>query len=451
MKVEFIILARGTDRKFLGELKTYRTAPLTLAILAGITPPEIEVSITDEAIEPINFDKEIDLVGITLILPFAPRGYEIAKKFRERGVKVVLGGPHPTIMPEEAIEHADSVVIGEGDSVWPTFLEDFKKKRLKKFYKNKKPVNLSGLPAPRRDLFNAKKYLILNSTYATRGCTFDCNFCSIKKIIPDYRTRPVPEVIKEIETFGGNYFHRKNFIFWDDNLVGNRENAKKLFKELIPLKKKWFGQGTIKIGEDRELAQLASQSGCKGFFIGLESFEEETLIDMNKKANKISKYKESIKRLHDLGIFVTSGIMVGFDHDKKDVFERTLEMLIELNIDDIACYIVTPIPKTPLFNRLEKDGRLLTKDWSKYDQNRVVFRPKNMSVAELEYGFHWLRSEFYSFKSIAKRLFFSRTFLHAAITMNLVGRKYTNDVIKVEKQKNSYIGRKLNPSLVNLD
>ncbi|MDH5680965.1 MAG: B12-binding domain-containing radical SAM protein, partial [Spirochaetota bacterium] len=365
IRVNFIILTRGRDRKYLGELKTYRTAPLTLAVLAGVTPPDVEVSITDEAVEAIDYNANVDIVGITLILPFALRGYQIAQKFRERGVKVVLGGPHPSIMPDEAIEYADSVVIGEGDTVWPTLIEDYKKGNLQRFYRNSKPMDLTGLPIPRRDLFKASKYMILNSTYATRGCTYTCEFCSIKKMISDYRTRPIPEVVQEIDSFGGNRFHRKHFILWDDNLVGNRDYAKKFFNELAPLNKTWFGQGTIKIGEDEELTKIASKSGCKGFFIGLESFEDETLIGMNKKSNKVEKYKDSIKRLHDHGIFLITGIMVGFDHDKKDVFEKTLEMLISLNIDDIACYIVTPIPKTPLFNRLESEGRLLHRDWSK--------------------------------------------------------------------------------------
>ncbi|UCD72009.1 MAG: hypothetical protein JSW70_03185, partial [Syntrophobacterales bacterium] len=232
MKVIFVYLSKLPDN-----LKFLRPAPLTHSLLAAYTPPDIEVSIVDEGFETIDFHQEADLIAMTFVVPLAPRAYELAQEFRKRGKTVVCGGPHASLVPNEAATYFDSVVIGEGDLIWPKLLDDFRKGSLRQFYRNTQNIDIAHIPFPRRDLLNSKGYSILNTFQATRGCPFSCTFCTTRTVYPKFRTRPVREVVKEIEQIQGGPLQRRMILFWDDNLIGNPLWAKKLFQEMIPLKK----------------------------------------------------------------------------------------------------------------------------------------------------------------------------------------------------------------------
>ncbi|MBC8392300.1 MAG: B12-binding domain-containing radical SAM protein [Deltaproteobacteria bacterium] len=405
------------------ELKIFRAAPLTHSLLAAYTPPDIDVSIVDEAFEPIDFDMEADIIATTCVVPLAPRAYEVARAFRIRRKTVVCGGPHASLLPNVAAAYFDAVVIGEGDMAWPQLLSDFRKGRLKKFYKNNCDINVANIPFSRRDLLNPEGYSILNTVQATRGCPFSCQFCTTRTVYSKFSTLPVGNVVKEIEQVDGNPFQRRVILFWDDNLIGNPVWAKKLFQEMIPLKKIWFGQLTFNFTHYRELVELASKSGCRGLFLGLESFNSHSLNNCGKRHNIVNYYKTGIKLLHDNGIAVYAGIMFGFDDDRKDVFERTLEKTMELGIDMVAPRIVVPYPNTPLFMKLNKENRIIHTDWSKYNGSYAVFHPKHMTADELERGFNRFNREFHSYRSITKRLWKSRTFPWLSVPINLSKHK----------------------------
>ncbi|MEW5804816.1 MAG: radical SAM protein [bacterium] len=403
----------------------FKPAQLTMPYLAALTPADIEVSISDEMVEPIDFQKDTDLVGITFVTPFAYKAYEIASRYRKNGRTVVMGGPHASLLPEEAKEHADAVVVGEAEDTWPLLIEDLKKNRLKPFYRSNAP-DLRALPFARRDLLKRERYIVPDIIQASRGCPFSCDFCSLASIYGQgQRHRPVDEVIREIETFEGD-----TFIFWDDNIVGTPSYAKELFRKLIPYKKKWLGQGTITIARDRELLELASRSGCIGLFVGVESVSQESLKTVNKGFNKVDSLKCDIQKLHDAGIFFWAGMIFGFDTDDKSVFERTLEVAVKAAIDGISFSILTPYPGTRFYKKLEAERRIAHYDWSKYNSDHVVFIPKRMSPEELQEGHDWANKAFYSVPSIVKRLFKSRTQLGLNIRLNLTDRKYVHTRFK---------------------
>jgi len=428
MKVTFIYL-----KKIAINRRLFRAAPLTYSLLAAYTPEDVEVSIVDEGFETIDFDQDVDIVAMTFVVPLAPRAYEVAAKFRKKGKSVVCGGPHATLMPEEAAAHFDAVVIGEGDRSWPLLLEDFKNGRLKKYYRNQNPIDMEKIPVPRLDLLNSKHYGILNSVQATRGCPFRCRFCSTRTVYPEYTKQPIKNIVRQIEQVGGNLMQRRVIQFWDDNLIGDPAWAKNLFRELAPLKKKWFGQVTFSVTHDRELVRLAAKSGCRCMFLGIESFNSLSLNNNNKGHNRVKSYKEGIRLLHDHGISVYAGIMFGFDDDRKDIFEKTLEKTFELGIDMVAPRIVAPYPNTPLFEALQRDHRIIHTDWSRYNGAHAVFRPKHMTPVELENGFKWFDQAFHSYGAIAKRFWKSRAFPWGVLPVNLA----KNRAIRDESRKRS--------------
>lgn len=271
MKIELI--APGWQEPSLWSVPTFRLPPLSLPMIASLTPDDFDISISDENISPIDFNKDIDLAAITVMTPLAPRAYEIADRFRAKGVRVVLGGMHPSFLPEEAIQHADAVVIGEAEGVWAELLEDFKQGKLKQFYKCSSFPQLENLPIPRRELFPSKGYFTVNTVQVTRGCPFDCDFCTVTKFFGNkHRYRPIDEVVVEVSSLKG-----KSVVFVDDNIIGNIPYAKELFKALIPLKIKWLSHASINVARDEELLRLSAESGCVGYMIGFESISQESL------------------------------------------------------------------------------------------------------------------------------------------------------------------------------
>ena len=375
--------------------------PLNLAIVAALTPPDVEVSIIDENFTSIDFNQAVDLVGITAVTPTVQRAYQIADAFRARGVKVVLGGIHPTMLPEEAGQRADSVVLGEAEGCWQNLLDDFKAGKLKDTYQNGERPSLVGLPWPRRRLFAKKGYVFSNTVSTTRGCPFSCSFCAVTSFFGHtYRSRPTEDIVREICTLG----NRKPVFFVDDNIVGTPGRAKQLFKALIPYRVKWFGQASLTLAKDAELLKLAAASGCVGLFIGFESVYPASLASVGKKFSPVKDYEQSVREIHSHGIGICGSFIFGLDHDDQDVFEHTVRFAQRVKLEAAQFNILIPYPGTRVYEELDRDGRILTKDWSQYHMDRVIFEPKLMSPKNLKDGCDWAWREFYSTTSMLRRV-----------------------------------------------
>lgn len=400
------------------EVRSFSFPRLTLPLLAALTPPQHSVRLIDESVEDIDFEANVDLVGISLLTFLAPRGYEIADRFRSRGIKVVLGGIHASALPQEAMGHADSVVIGEAEELWPSLLEDFQRGELKRIYQSDRRPCLDGLPRPRLDLLHRLGYLNSNCVQATRGCPFGCDFCSVTDFFGrSYRLRPVAEVVAEVESLAGD------FIFVDDNISGNRAYAQDLFNALIPLKRKWGSQCNLSLAEDEELLALAAKSGCAHMFVGIETISQANLKGHKKSFNRVAKYEELITRFHDQGIVVNAGMIFGMDEDDDSVFPTTIEFLEKNRVELTLFNILTPVPGTRLYARLEEEGRIIDRDWSHYDGRHVVFRPKRMSPETLQEGFLWAFHRLYSTRSMLTRLRHRKQRLIPSYYMNFAYRR----------------------------
>jgi radical SAM superfamily enzyme YgiQ (UPF0313 family) len=395
--------------------RVFRFCMLSSLYVAASVPSCVETRIVDEDVEPIDFQAEADIIGISFMTYNAPRAYEIADRFRvERGKPVILGGYHPSLMPEEAIQHADSVCIGDAEPNVPRMFEDFAAGRLKPFYRSELQP-LSGLPRPRRDLLRARDYAPLDAIQATRGCGRRCTFCSVAAFHRSrLRVRPVAEVIDELRSLG------PNILFMDDSLTGDHEFAKELLAAMIPLHKTWFSQAGIDIAEDDELLRLASRSGCRGLFVGFESLAEAGLRRWRKHTNIGKDYREALRRLHQAGIAVYAGFVFGGDDDTPEVFPHTLEFLLETNVESLQATRMTPFPGTPLFEEMERDGRILDRDWSHYDFGHVVYEPAHMSRETLKNGVSWVQRGFFGRRSIARRIWRSLGYLDPRIVVQAV-------------------------------
>ena len=419
MRLKLIAPAVPGDRR---KLKKVLVPPLGLGMVAALTPPDVEVSLTDENVAAIDFQEETDLVGITVLTITARRAYEIADIFRARGIKVVLGGIHASFLPDEAGQHADAVVIGEAEETWPRLIADFKINRLQKRYKQGKRSPLNDLPIPRRDLFSKGAYLIKNTLAATRGCPYSCSFCSVSSFFGrTYRCRPVQDVVKELDTFNGG----KYFFLVDDNIVGNPKFAKELFRAMIPYKIKWFGQASVTIAKDDELLELAAASGCIGLLIGFESISPANLATVGKKINVVDEYQAVIKKIHSRGIGIHGFFITGLDEDKEDVFERTVRFAQKMKLESAGFAYPMPLPGTDFYDSLDKEGRIITREWSRY-ANEIVFEPKLMSRQVLQKGHAWASQEFFRLPSIWQRVGLARRNLALLWAINLGWRAHYN-------------------------
>ncbi len=406
MKIKLIAPHEQSEDN-ISSAQTFKVQKVNLPLLAALTPHEHEVKIVDEAFAPDDLDEEVDLVGITVITDLALRAYQIADTYRERGVKVVMGGIHATVLPGEALQHADAVVIGEAEEVWPKLLWDEASGMMQKLYCANKPTNLNGMPIPRRDVYPEplyKSYTPLAFGIETaRGCPYDCEFCSIGSVMGrQYRARPVPAVISEIESIDS-----PNLFFVDDTLALNRPTSKKLFTEMIPLRLKWAGQGPVSLAEDLELLRLMRRSGCVGLLIGFESVQKEAHDGMKKIRNLRIAFSEAIRRFHGEGIAILGAFIFGFDHENKDVFDQTLEFSIKNRLDCIELRILAPFPGTRLYKRLLDEGRLFVPNWwlHGYPPDTLLFQPKGMTSEELIEGFIRLNRQTYSYGSMIRRFF----------------------------------------------
>lgn len=396
----------------------------SLPAVAALTPPDWDVEILDTRTTPVNFDAKVDLVGITAFTAEIPSAYSIADGFRQKGVTVVMGGIHASALAEDALEHADSVVVGEAEGVWMGLLQDFKKGVLKPVYRADSLVNMKGMPVPRRDLLDRSIYTSFNTIQATRGCPYNCEYCSVTAFFGNkFRTRPVEEVIREIKEFQG-----RDFFFLDDNITGHPKFAKELFRELTPLKRIWGGQTTINFAKDDELLSLYAESGGKYAFIGFETLSENNLRKMSKSWNSPDGYKEAIRKIHKAGINIIGSFIFGFDEDDPTVFKRTFNFIMENKIDAAQFHILTPFPGTKLFADMERQGRITDHDWAKYHTGEVIFKPKNMTPEELQRGYFWIFRETYKLKNMLRRSFRSPRNLTIRIGANF---SYRNKALKM--------------------
>ncbi len=397
-----------------------------LQILAALTPEEHEIKVVDETIgEKVDFDYPADIIGITAMTTQSPRAYMIADEFRKRGKIVLMGGFHPSIRPEEALEHCDAVCVGEGEKVWGQMLIDAENGTLQKIYKADKLIDLKDSTWPNRNVVRDKKALVKNFIQTSRGCPYACSFCSIIKFFGhSYRQRLVEDVIAEIKHLKETGQLKWNFVFFsDDNICGDAEYAKALFKALIPLKIKWGSQSSIAIAKDEELLALAKESGCKALAIGLESVSDESLAFANKKITKAEDYRKSIALIHKYKIAVFGLFIFGFDSDDESVFQSTLDFIHDVHLEYGMFSILTPLPGTSFYDEFKRDGRLLHEDWAKYDFQTVVFEPKNMSAETLQLGRYNTAKQIHSLKSIFSRILGAKTNLIFPFVFNLALRK----------------------------
>jgi len=406
--------------------QSLRYMPLTLPTLAVLVPDELnaEVICLDEGIQDVAPDLDVDLVGMTVITGTARRAYELAAGFRKRGITVVLGGPHVTLAPDDAQPHADSIVIGYAEEEWPRLLRDFARGELKPRYTQSPGFDLANQPLPDRKVLPRHRYLTSDVFEATRSCVHDCEFC----VAPSAWGRkpfqkPVRDVVADITRQGS-----KRAIFVDLNLISDRSYAVELFTALRPLKVEWYGLATSLLCDDLPLLDLCAESGCRGLLMGLESLSTAALNDTGKGFNKPEKYPQVVERLHERRIALQGCFVFGLDSDTAETFLETARFAVEIGIDLPRFAIVTPFPGTPLYQRLESEGRIVTRDWELYDGQHVVFQPARLTVEELQLGTEAAWKHVYSWRGIVSRLRRTAAPWHVATLTNLGYRHYAHNL-----------------------
>jgi radical SAM superfamily enzyme YgiQ (UPF0313 family) len=372
---------------------------MSLAILAALTPPDIEIKVTDELVEDIDFACPADLVAISTNSSNAPRAYAVAELFRKKGAKVIMGGIHPSVMPEEVLQHADSVLIGEAEDMWQGILDDFRQGRMQRLYRCEAYPDPAHIPNGRWDLLSTRRYYVPRTFQTSRGCPHGCSFCSSTQFFGvRHRCRPVGKVIEELREYRGRIA-----VFVDDNISGNPAYSRELFTAMRKIKKRWVAQSSIGIAQDNGLLRLAAESGCEGLLIGFESVNEKNSGDV-RKLRKAGDYAAHIREIKSHGIGVHGSFIFGFDNDTPEVFESTLRFVMENRLEVANFCKLTPYPGTRLFEEMRAQGRLLHTDWEKYDRYNIVFRPKNLSEAELKEKTLDVYLKTYSLRSIIHRM-----------------------------------------------
>ena len=384
-------------------IKYSRFPPLSLLTIAGLTPPDRwEIVVRDEHIESSEVEGDVDLVGIQTYISSSGRAYELADRWRKRGAKVVLGGLHPTSMTEEAALHADAVCTGPAEPVWGQVLDDFEHGRLQPLYRGQSEGSARLVPLPRRDLMNPRAYLLRHTMVTSRGCPHACDFCYKSSFWGPkyYEARPLADLERELaEVDDGLVF------FLDDNLLGNRRHARQLFRVLRGSGLVWQAAASLDAAADPGYLEEAYAAGCRSLFVGFESLATENMRGNNKLVNARTDYAQACRRFHEAGIMINGSFVFGFDHDGPDVFDRTVEFAIENKILTATFHILTPLPGTPAFARLEAQGRILHRNWAAYDTDHVVFRPRSMTADQLAEGHQRAYRDFLTYGSIFRRSF----------------------------------------------
>jgi radical SAM superfamily enzyme YgiQ (UPF0313 family) len=370
-----------------------------LAVAGAIPRDRYEVVLTDENIEPIDFDLRADLVGISAMTCYVNRGYEIADRFRARGVPVVMGGVHPSFMPWEALRHADAVVIGEAELVLPRLLEDLERGEMRGTYKADQLHSMEQLPMPRYDLLKKHRYVNRTFVQTSRGCHQGCTFCAEPLMNGlKFRYRPIDEVIREVETCGSRMVSIN-----DADFFGTKERPKEVMRALRGRGIRWQAGVTSKLAQEDEMLELAAESGCSLLSIGFESITRSTLTSVHKHVNRPETFASLVEKVHSYGIMVFGLFMFGFEGDDPSVFETTARFNIDADYDACAYSVLTPYPGTLTWYEMKRADRIVSYDWSKYDQANVVFRPMKMTGDELRLGQNTAYEMFYAPSSIARR------------------------------------------------
>ncbi len=435
MKKRLLLIAPLGDRSLLGSDFYFRLPSLGLLRVAALTPPDWEVTIIDEKVELIDFTIDVDLVGITAMTPVAVRAYEIADRFRERGVTVVMGGMHVSKLPDEAVQHCDSVVVGEAEDLWGKLLDDLERGELKPIYRHENGFPcLEGRPPSNWDLYRDKGYLPVHFVETTRGCPFNCEFCSVTSSFGGkFRNRAIDEIELEIQNFKpfpGRFTWQNLVFFNDDNIISSKKHASELLTRIAPYKLDWLGQTSVDMAQDDEMLALCKKSGCMGLLVGFESLSAETLKSVNKGINKPQQYLDVVKRMHDHGIGVKGSFIFGFDTDDEGVFDRTVEFAIKAKIDAVYFSILTPYPGTAFYDQMLREGRIFDFDWNHYNTHNVVFRPKMMTPERLMEGYWRALQESFTWTSIIKRMWGNGTRYNFFYPMNF---GYRQSIAKVMK------------------
>jgi radical SAM superfamily enzyme YgiQ (UPF0313 family) len=404
--------------------KSLRYQPLTLTTLAALVPAELEPEFVlyDEGIADVPPDIDADIIGLTVITGSSTRAYELADRYRRLGRTLVLGGPHVTLLPGEAQQHADAICVGYAEHSWPRLLRDFKAGCMRPRYEQGADFELTNLPFARRELLDGRHFLTQAVFEATRACAHKCEFCVSPAAWGRKQfQKPVAHIVEDIRRVGA-----KRILFIDLNLVSDVAYARELFTALIPLRVRWFGLSTSLIGRDPALMDLMARSGCTGLLIGFESISSAGLSTIAKGFNDPRLYAELIRDLHKRGITIQGCFVFGNDADDEDTFDATAQFVLDTGIDLPRFAVLTPFPGTPLFTRLEREGRILTRDWELYDGQHVVFQPKNLSVAALQAGHERAWKRVYSWPAIVSRLRHARTQIPLSLAANVGYRYYAH-------------------------
>ena len=370
-----------------------------LAVAASIPRDRYEVVLTDENIETIDFDLKADLVGISAMTSYVNRGYEIADRFRERGIPVVMGGVHASFMPQEALRHCDAVVIGEVELVIGKLLDDLEEGTMRGTYKSDKLHPMVGMPMPRYDLLKKNRYVNRTFVQTSRGCHQGCTFCAEPLMNGlKFRYRPIDEVVREMENCG-----ERIISINDADFFGTPERPKELMRALKGRGLQWQAGVTSKLAQDDRMLELAAESGCTLLSIGFESISRATLTSVHKHVNRPENFAALVEKIHSYGIMVFGLFMFGFDGDDGSVFDHTVDFNIDADYDACAYSVLTPYPGTLTWYELKKANRIVSYDWTMYDQGHVVYRPAQMSGEELRLGQHHAYDRFYTASSMMKR------------------------------------------------
>lgn len=400
MKVKMILPAlEEAESPYWRPIKYALFPPLGLATLAGYFPPDDEVVLQDQHVEELCLDDTPDLVCIQVYVTNAYRAYKIADSYRRRGVWVVLGGLHVTSLPNEAAEHADTLILGPGEEAFPRFVSDFRQHKAGKVYMARER-QIADIPPVRRDLIRRSRYFVPNSLVVSRGCPHHCDFCYKDAFYEggwSFYTARVDAVLNEIDALPGRHLY-----FLDDHLLGNPKFARQLFDGMKGMGRVFQGAATVKSILDGDLIEKAYDAGLRSVFVGFETFSPENLRQENKFQNLARDYSACVKRLHELGIMINGSFVFGMDDDDKDTFQRTVDWGIENAITTATFHILTPYPGTRQYKRMEEAGRITTHDWSKYDTRTVVYKPLGLSAEELKAGYDWSYKEFYKWSNILR-------------------------------------------------
>jgi len=388
-----------------GPFKDYKKAmgapPQNIFSIAAATPEGVEISMCDETIgmKP-KLRTDADIVALFFHTPDAPHAYKLADKFKAKGKTIVLGGLHTSFMPEEAMEHADALLIGEAEGIWKTLLRDYEKNTLKKKYQRETPVDLAQVNPYPTNIISPSKYDHLWSVLVSRGCVHRCEYCTVPPFFcGKYQLRPIENIVDEIKAAPTDWFE-----LHADNLTANRDYALKLFSALKPLNIKWFGEATIKMADDETLLKAAADSGCQSLLIGIETPSQAALKDTGKGFVDPDTIKSKISAFHAHGIEITSSMIFGFDTHTHEIFKESERFCRHIGIDEVESVLLIPFPGTPLFERMISEDRILTRDWSKYDGSHCVFKPTTMTPQEVEEGATWFWQEINKKKAIPASL-----------------------------------------------